>query len=482
MNATPRLTVLPAATALLLVTAPLTATDSIIWISDDNNVTAVAEALLYQELRRDWNEGYQLRGWDIQPCENDTEAFPGFPEVLEDFETLGEDFQAVFDAQDQATQDFLEGVWSGNGTSSTQIRAELEAIEVADTAAFLQQRLEDWNLTDARYADDGWLQFLREAGYAVRRSDTSAADPSDWEYRGSPAADDFLTTQERAELQAAGLVILSPRTGNGANFGRAIQLRDFWGNTLTTPVILMNPVILRGDEFDFNWGWYYGFAGGFRVTDPETPAYTVGFAQDPVYFGLGLANGDPLPIYETDSLPPQIYQGFSNNPDFSTPSTVLRSGRVNVDPFDAPCDGVFNITRRVDVISRLITPHSFTNFEGTSQTVTQPRLYFTGGYRNSGIFNLTDLGKSIYLNAVGSFLNQVPTVIPVTEATVSGGLVEISIATVNGAMYQIHSADRPGEFDQVEATMTGNGSTMTIQVTPDQDREFFRAVRMDTFF
>jgi len=298
-------------------------------------------------------------------------------------------------------------------------------------------------LEDDDPSDKGFTDVLEAAGYEVHRSETTVIeDPITgavtfehefWGDVGEPfsANGDYRLSEEQITfLSEADLIIMSmDLTPNRYSAGgrkdgeSSYDLINQW-NGIEVPIIAMNNILMGTMEFgSWGWGWSYGFSGQWNTLVPFDRRAIQGSErfvfpdlrpavvnEDPDFFaGVTPVDGH-LAIYKDyNEVPflPRVQRKFSNNENYAyaATSTVLLEldlpSFVDTEVGDIPHRNpvmiefpaniqAFNPTNGVPEIGRVANPAG-------------PRLYFAAGIRDTGLYNLSDTGEQVFLNAVAKY-------------------------------------------------------------------------------
>lgn len=299
-------------------------------------------------------------------------------------------------------------------------------------------------LADTDPADKGFTDLLEGAGYTVYRSETivtedpiTGAVTREHEFHGdigipfSPDGDYRLSEEQIAFLNTADLIIMSRDntmnrySSGGREAGQASTILIEQWNGLEVPIICMHNELMGTMEFGtWGWGWSYGFSGAWNAISPYDRREFPGQERfvfpdlrpavrnnDPVFLaGVSIEDDNRLSVYmDTDLVPmlPQVQQKFSNNENYNYPASanvvlellmpsfyVAEVGEIPVRtpvmmefPPNIPA---FNPTNGVPAIERVGIPADY-------------RLYFATGMRTTGLYNLSEVGETVFLNAVARY-------------------------------------------------------------------------------
>lgn len=300
------------------------------------------------------------------------------------------------------------------------------------------------SLEDDDPADKGFTDLLEAAGYTVYRSTTvvtedpiTGAITRDNEFWGdigepfSATGDHRLSEEQIAFLSQADLIIMSMdvtpnRYAAGGREGGAAStiLIEQW-NAIPVPIIAMNNVLMGTMEFgSWGWGWSYGFTRNFnaiqaydreaiqgsdRFVFPDyRPAVTT---NDPVFLaGVSTVDDDRLPIYMDESVfpfLPAVQVKFSNNKNYNYPASATVVLEFLVPSFVNAVVGDIPIHTPVMMEFPANIP-AFVPQDGipVQERVAVPaatRLYFAAGVTAYGLFNLSETGETVFLNAVEKY-------------------------------------------------------------------------------
>lgn len=302
-------------------------------------------------------------------------------------------------------------------------------------------------LEDDDPSDKGFTDLLEAAGYDVYRSETTVIeDPITgavtfehefWGDVGEPFSDtgDYRLSEEQvAFLSEADLIIMSMdvtssryAAGGRKDGETSYELINQW-NGLEVPIIAMNNILMGTMEFgSWGWGWSYGFSGQWNAIGPYDrqdiqdaerfvfpdlrPAVTT---NDPDFFeGVSPVDDSRLAIYKDYNLVPflpRVQQKFSNNENYAYPATanillelmmpsfvVTAVGDIPVHTpvmMEFPPDiQAFQPTGGIPAIERVATP-------------AEHRLYFAAGILDTGLYNLSETGETVFLNAVAKYAGE----------------------------------------------------------------------------
>ncbi len=305
-------------------------------------------------------------------------------------------------------------------------------------------------LEDTDPADKGFTDLLTAAGYEVHRSVTIRdEDPTTgavslshqfWGEIGEPytTVGDYKLSQAQVDfLSQADLIIFSNdidhkgySKGGRENGEPSTLLIQQW-NSLPVPMIVMQSVLMATNPFgDWGFGWSYGYPyapnligaydrrapqDGERFVFPDLrPVVTT---HDPALLeGVTLVDGNRLPIYDTDlsKILPQSHRKFSNNPNYLYPSNVSVILEFSYPSFVDPTYG--DIPTRDPVLLELQPGiPAFTEQVGGNPpqpplptplriaVPAAPRMYFAAGIGTTGLYNLSETGARVFLNAVAKY-------------------------------------------------------------------------------
>ena len=363
----------------------------------------------------------------------------------------------IFISENSAAEPAIEGVVIAEYNAEQR-----EALRETDLTAWEEyEAVESWRqipnaFKNARYdeiktllgledddpADKGFTDLLESAGYRVYRSQTEVTsdpitgaitrDHEFWGDVGEPGGDDYFLSEDQITfLSEADLIIVSMNV-NASRYswsGRvggesSTILLEQW-NGLEVPIIAMNNKLIGTNEFgSWGWGWSYGFDGQFNVLGAYdrqaiqgSPRFVfpdlrpVVTTNDPEFLeGVTPVDDDRLPIYlDYDLIPftPRVQRKFSNNENFNYPDSanvILELDTpsfVNAEVGDIPTHTpvmmefppnipAFNPTGGVPAQKRVGVPAAH-------------RLYFAAGIRATGLYNLSETGETVFLNAVEKY-------------------------------------------------------------------------------
>jgi hypothetical protein len=191
------------------------------------------------------------------------------------------------------------------------------------------------------------------------------------------------------------------------------------------------------------------------MIDPLTWEQEIHDTSDPVFEGVDLPGNGIINIYDETIFRTSSIRKFENNENYEYGLAVTEVLEYIVPNFIAT-DGTgttLDIETKEPVILRLTPRRTLFNLqanfsgnfgEGITVTASQlaqrvigPRLYFADGMHDHGIFNLNDLGQSLFLNAVGEHV--APTVDPGPVSIWPGtpGDREVGIGWINDAAYPL---------------------------------------------
>ncbi|HKJ89951.1 MAG TPA: hypothetical protein VJ960_02380, partial [Oceanipulchritudo sp.] len=179
------------------------------------------------------------------------------------------------------------------------------------------------------------------------------------------------------------------------------------------------------NEFgSWGWGWSYGFIGQFNAIsayDREaiegSPRFVfpdlrpVVVTHDPDFLeGVTPVDDDRLAVfmdYEDIPFLPLLHRKYSNNENFNYPETakvildVKLPSFVNAQAGDIPHRTPLMIEFPPDI------PAFFPTNEVPDQSrvgvPAEKRLYFAAGIRETGLYNLSETGETVFLNAVETY-------------------------------------------------------------------------------
>jgi len=297
-------------------------------------------------------------------------------------------------------------------------------------------------LSDDDPQDLNFTRALEAAGYTVHRStSTREEDPITgaitedhefWPDVGESREDDEwnLSQDQIDRLNAATLIIFSADTDH-ANYARGrtagesdFSLRDQW-NDITTPIISMNGKLTRTHEWD-NWGWgfTYGFSGQYDTVSPIDrenteprfvfPDLRPQVITDDADFLAGVSQVDDqrVEMYNTDFFPelPSTSRKFDNNNNFGYPAHNNVVLELQIPSFFNQEVGEITTRDPVMIEFQAGVP-GFTPEEGVPDpeevgTPAGPRLYFAAGSAGTALWNLSDDGAQVMLNAVEKYAGE----------------------------------------------------------------------------
>jgi hypothetical protein len=299
-------------------------------------------------------------------------------------------------------------------------------------------------LEDGDPADKGFTDLLEAAGYTVYRSATVVTedpitgavtrDNEFWGDIGEPfsATGDYRLSQEQIDfLSQADLIIMSmdttiSRYSSGGREGGAAStiLIEQW-NDIEVPIIAMNNVLMGTMEFgSWGWGWSYGFTRNFntiqaydrdaiqgsdRFVFPDfRPAVTT---DDPVFLaGVSTVDDARLPIYKDYSefpFLPSVQVKFSNNKNYNYPASanvvleILAPSFVNAEVGDIPIHTPVMIEFPENIPA--FVPQDGVPVQERVAVPSAKRLYFAAGMTQYGLYNLSETGETVFLNAVEKY-------------------------------------------------------------------------------
>ena len=245
--------------------------------------------------------------------------------------------------------------------------------------------------------DQPWVDLLTAQGYNVDY--TKGTSPGDGYWRS-------LDDDKIAALNAADRVIVSRDTRSG-DYGEDDEPSQW--NSVTTPMILMNPYFARSSR----WKWFD----------------TTGMAENG---NAPLIDGAPpfdVVFTDLDVLDETVGTGNTSFVTAKDAGNGLAIALVD-DALPAAAEG--GIDDLAGSISLALWAEGVEFYNGAGQTAGGPRLYFAGGTREgdveggyfwgAGMYNLTADGEAIFLAAVATIPE------PATIALLGlGGLALLSI-------------------------------------------------------
>jgi hypothetical protein len=135
-------------------------------------------------------------------------------------------------------------------------------------------------LTDQIPDDMGWVDVLEANGYTVDNTSGAAFGNGYWR---------TLDTDKIATLNAADLVIVSRGSNSGDYASDATEIEQW--NSITTPLILMNPYISRSSR----WLWVDNTT---LAEDGGTPKIEAVDPAHPIFYGMELDTENQVEIYD----------------------------------------------------------------------------------------------------------------------------------------------------------------------------------------
>ncbi|HNS22228.1 MAG TPA: hypothetical protein PKH24_17110 [Sedimentisphaerales bacterium] len=222
-------------------------------------------------------------------------------------------------------------------------------------------------------ADQGFIDLLTAQGYEVIYKDQHDPVNGAQYWR-------VLDPNKIAELNAADLIIVARDCASG-EYDDPNEAQ--WWNAITTPILLQGPHMARALP---KWGWFSSTgtdAGtGVSLMQVVDPNHTI-------FSGVELDPND-----QADILVPTIKSEFVKGAVDAGNGTVL--------------------AKRADTglvwIAAWDTGQQY--YEGSTQFAGGPRMFFAsgaGGNKNNpvdGVYNLTEAGEKLFLNAVAYMLNK----------------------------------------------------------------------------
>ncbi|MGC9452227.1 MAG: hypothetical protein ACP5I4_12365 [Oceanipulchritudo sp.] len=307
------------------------------------------------------------------------------------------------------------------------------------------------DLADDDPADKGFTDLLEAAGYTVYRSETireedpiTGAVTLDFEFYGDIGEPysldgDYRLSQEQIDfLSQADLIIFSNDidTRGYSKGGReggvaSTTLIEQW-NGIPVPMMVMNTVLMATNPFgDWGFGWSYGYSytgnllapydrreiqGSDRFVFPDMRP-VVGTGDPVILEGVTPVEDDRLAIYDTELFPilPRVHRKFSNNPSYNYPESatvilemeypsfvVLEVGDIPTrDPLMVEFEkGVPAFTEEI-CCDQPPLPDS-----GRIAIPGETRLYFAAGAWTTGLYNLSETGEEVFLNAVAKYAGE----------------------------------------------------------------------------
>jgi hypothetical protein len=218
----------------------------------------------------------------------------------------------------------------------------LDETEIPDFETLLANRLAELGLAPDEPADAGFTKLLESKGFEVVRSTGQEIKEPDTA-NGETAFDNIqfaheLTPEVVAELNSYDLIIISRDIASGFAYslqGRvegqegALTRIKAWNN-LTAPIIVMHPTLPTGSEFDFRWGWSYGFSfmnpntvlphvankDAGELIDPLSLDQEIHDPTDPVFEGIELPGDGIINIYDDTIFRSSVLRKFENNENY----------------------------------------------------------------------------------------------------------------------------------------------------------------------
>jgi hypothetical protein len=230
-------------------------------------------------------------------------------------------------------------------------------------------------------SDQGFIDMLTDAGYVVQReSDTITGKP--------------LTDEQKAVLESAELVIVSRSTNSGT-------YNSVSWNSVKVPMILTTSYLSRANR----WQW---------------------FDND-----LILGNGDSgAPLYEAADPTHPIFNGVmldGNNQTAILDGTV-GSGNTSISAGLSVGNGqILATVADTGSVAVAFWPQYTVFHDGTKEKAADHRMLFNCGARETasgvvpaylqGLYNLTDDGATMFLNAVDWMINLPPSPVEIVDIT-----------------------------------------------------------------
>lgn len=300
-----------------------------------------------------------------------------------------------------------------------------------------------FGLEESDPADKGFTDMLESFGYRVVRSWTereedpiTGAFDEIHQFRGSTGqrlagqANYFLDQDQIDLLNSADLIVMSRNIASffyaagGLEGGvTSFRLKNQW-NSITTPIIIHEPVLAQTQEFGgWGWGLSYGFVGNWTTLAPFNREAIQGSERfvfpdlrpklrqnNPVLLdGIELVDDNRALIYKPfDELPftSTSMRKFENNRNFAYPSNAQVILEFAIPSFVNAVVG--NIEHQNAILIEFTAGvRGFTPEAGVPElarvgTPAGPRLFFAAGL-NHGLFNLSADGIQLYLNAVEKY-------------------------------------------------------------------------------
>jgi hypothetical protein len=293
-------------------------------------------------------------------------------------------------------------------------------------------------------ADKGFTDLLEAAGYTVYRSITIreedpitgavSVDQEFWGDIGEPFSEtgDYRLSEEQiAFLSEADLIIVSmdvtPNrySAGGRENGQASTVLIHQWNGLPVPIIVMHNELMATMEFgSWGWGLSYGFTRTFNTLGAFDRQEVIGEERfvfpdlrpkvrtsDPdLLAGVNTVDDDRLAIYKDyDLLPvlPRTQVKFSNNLNYNLPSTARMILELDIPSFvvnpvgDIPTRDPVMIEFQAGVPA--FNPQDGTPVQERVAVPAATRLYFAAGSGAAGLYNLSEVGETVFLNAVAKY-------------------------------------------------------------------------------
>jgi hypothetical protein len=334
---------------------------------------------------------------------------------------------------------------SNSYTTFQETSLFLDETEIPDFETLLANRLAELGLAPDEPADAGFTKLLESKGFEVVRSTgQEIAEPDT--ANGETAFDNIqyaveLTPEVTAELNAYDLIIMSRDIASGFAYSLQGRLEGQEGaltrikawNNLTAPIIVMHPTLPTGSEFDFRWGWSYGFSfmnpstvlpyvtnkDTNETVDPLTFVQEIHDPTDPVFEGIDLPGDGIINIYDETIFRSSVIRKFENNENYQfglavkevleyvVPNFIATDGTGNTLDIETKDPIILRLTPRRSLFTLQANVSDPLNKFGEEvssgdliQRVIGPRLYFAAGMHDHGIYNLNEIGEKMFLNAV----------------------------------------------------------------------------------
>jgi hypothetical protein len=236
------------------------------------------------------------------------------------------------------------------------------------------------NDQDGVQDDQSWIDWLTAQGYDVD------ARPGYW--------NDPLDANEIAELEAADLIIASRGMATGDYDGAETPK---W-NALSTPILNTNAWMIRNNR----WKW---LDSGSAVKDAGAPLMMVLETEHPIFAGVELDEDGLVEV-----LDPEVYSGHT-----SFLSNFLDPGNGTL---LAQSLGIYNTAWIVE------WPAGVEYYPGAGEIAGGKRLLFMAATQDDpytvengliapvGVFNLTEAGRQMLLNAIAYLTARGPIAVP----------------------------------------------------------------------